>query len=90
MWLGGQRGGCLFYVEIKLEQTYYLVGTIKSMKNFSIDWRMFTWKFQKVIGNYSESAKHMDDTDRSFLEELLPWSPKLPDNCRKNKQEQPN
>lgn len=26
------------------------------MKNFGIDWRMFTWKFQKVIGNYSESA----------------------------------
>ena len=22
---------------------------------------------------------HMDDTDRSFLEDLLPWSPKLPD-----------
>lgn len=22
---------------------------------------------------------YMDDTDRSFLEDLLPWSPKLPD-----------
>ena len=30
--------GCLFYVEIQLEQTYYLVGTIKSMKNFGIDY----------------------------------------------------
>lgn len=38
----------------------------------------------------TEIPKHMDDTDRSFLEDLLPWSPKLPDNCRKNKQEQPS
>ena len=39
----------------------------------------------------TEIPKHMDDTDRSFLEDLLPWSPKLPDNCRKNNQEkQPN
>ena len=37
----------------------------------------------------TEIPKHMDDTDRSFLEDLLPWSPKLPDNCRKNKQEEP-
>ena len=28
----------------------------------------------------TEIPKHMDDTDRSFLENLLPWSPKLPDN----------
>ncbi|SDB34612.1 transposase domain-containing protein, partial [Eubacterium oxidoreducens] len=26
---------------------------------------------------------HMDDTDRSFLEELLPWSDELPAECRK-------
>lgn len=26
---------------------------------------------------------HMEDTDRSFLEELLPWSPALPENIRK-------
>lgn len=26
---------------------------------------------------------HMEDTDRSFLEELLPWSPTLPENIRK-------
>ena len=38
----------------------------------------------------TEIQKHMDDTDRSFLEDLLPWSPKLPDNCRKSKQEQPS
>lgn len=26
------------------------------MKNFDKAWRMFTWKFQKAIGNYSEYA----------------------------------
>lgn len=28
---------------------------------------------------------HMDDTDSSFLEDLLPWSPKLPEYIRKQK-----
>ena len=28
---------------------------------------------------------HMDDTDRSFLEDLLPWLPKLPEYIRKQK-----
>ena len=27
--------------------------------------------------------EHMEDTDRSFLEELLPWAPALPENIRK-------
>ena len=31
-----------------------------------------------------EIPKHMDDTDRSFLDDLLPWSPNLPDGIRKN------
>lgn len=30
-----------------------------------------------------EIPQHMDDTDRSFLEELLPWSEKLPAEIRK-------
>ena len=33
----------------------------------------------------SEIPKHMDDTDCSFLENLLPWSEQLPDHCRKQK-----
>ena len=32
----------------------------------------------------SEIPKHLDDTDRSFLDDLLPWSPKLPANCKKS------
>lgn len=31
----------------------------------------------------TEIPKHLDDTDRSFLDDLLPWSPGLPANCRK-------
>lgn len=27
--------------------------------------------------------KHLDDTDRAFPDDLLPWSPNLPANCRK-------
>lgn len=33
----------------------------------------------------SEIPNHMDEKDLSFLEELLPWSEKLPDHCRKPK-----
>ena len=32
-----------------------------------------------------EIPKHMDDTDRSFLENLLPWSGNLPAEIKKNK-----
>ena len=35
-----------------------------------------------------EIPKHMDDTDRSFLDDLLPWSDSIPDICKmKNKKE---
>ena len=32
----------------------------------------------------TEIPKHLDDMDRSFLDDLLPWSPNLPANCRKS------
>lgn len=31
----------------------------------------------------TEIPKHLEDKDRSFLLNLLPWSPNLPANCRK-------
>ena len=31
----------------------------------------------------TEIPKHLDDTDRAFLDDLFPWSPNLPANCRK-------
>lgn len=32
----------------------------------------------------AEIPKHLDETDRGFLDDLLPWSPSLPENCRKH------
>ena len=31
----------------------------------------------------TEIPKHMDDTNLDFLEDLLPWSEKLPEECKK-------
>ena len=35
----------------------------------------------------TEIPKHMDDSDRLFLDDLLPWSEKLPDAVRKLKKQ---
>lgn len=35
----------------------------------------------------TEIPKHMDDSERSFLDDLLPWSEKLPDAVRKPKKQ---
>lgn len=32
----------------------------------------------------TEIPKHLDDTDCTFLDDLLPWSPNLPANGRKS------
>lgn len=32
----------------------------------------------------TEIPKHMEDTDRGFLDELLPWAETLPKECRKS------
>ena len=32
---------------------------------------------------FEEIPKHMDQEDRTFLEDLLPWSEKLPEEIRK-------
>ena len=36
--------------------------------------------FKYILG---EIPKHMDGKDTKFLEDLLPWSPNLPDECKK-------
>jgi transposase len=33
----------------------------------------------------TEIPNHMEETDRSFLKDLLPWSPNLPEHIRKSK-----
>ena len=37
----------------------------------------------------TEIPKHLDDKDTSFCEDLLPWSPALPENCRKPEENPP-
>ncbi len=32
----------------------------------------------------TEISKHEDDTNLDFLDDLLPWSPNLPERCRKS------
>lgn len=36
----------------------------------------------------TEISKLLDDTNRVFLDELLPWTPNLPANCRKHSKEE--
>ena len=33
----------------------------------------------------TEIPNHIEETDRSFLKDLLPWSPNLPEHIRKSK-----
>ena len=42
------------------------------------------WYMEYLI---TELMEHLDDTDRSFLDNLLPWSEKLPDICRSSQQQ---
>lgn len=39
--------------------------------------------FPRIIHLLTEIPKHMEDHDVSFCEDLLPWSDKLPAECRK-------
>lgn len=53
---------------------YSLVETAKA-KNLKI------YEYLKHL--LTEIPKHMDETNMDFLEDLLPWSEKLPEECRK-------
>ena len=44
--------------------------------------RLNTYEYLKHL--LTEILKHMDDTSMTFLDDLLPWSEQLPDECRKN------
>ncbi|MBR1476747.1 MAG: transposase domain-containing protein [Lachnospiraceae bacterium] len=34
----------------------------------------------------TEIPEHMDDNNLDFLEDLMPWSDKLPERCRRSKE----
>ena len=53
---------------------YSLVGTAKANK-------LKIYKYLKHL--LTKIPKHMDDTSMDFLEDLLPWSEKLPEECHK-------
>ena len=38
---------------------------------------------EQSIRGFCIGKKKLDDTDRGFLDDLLPWSPNLSVNCRK-------
>ena len=67
---GNDRYGC----RGKIERHYSITETAKANNLKPYDY------FEYLL---SEIQKHLDDTERSFLDDLLSWSPKLPANCRK-------
>lgn len=42
--------------------------------------------YDYLVHLLTEIPKHMDDTGLGFLDDLLPWSDKLPPECRKTEQ----
>ena len=44
--------------------------------------------FRYMEYRLTELMEHLDDTERSFLDDLLPWSKTLPDICWNSQQKQ--
>ena len=75
--LGGKLFGILgmiFFITL-VAVIYSLVETAKANK-------LKIYAYLKHL--LTEIPKHMDDTNLDFLEDLLPWSENLPEECRKN------
>lgn len=67
-----------------------MIDTVAGAKSSAIVYRIAVTAKANSLKPYdyfeyllTEIPKHLDDTDRSFLDDLLPWSPKLPANCQK-------
>ncbi len=77
------------------KKTWAMIDTIAGAKSSAIIYSIAETAKANNLKPYdyfeyllTEIPKHLDDTDRSFLDNLLPWSPSLPANCRKpNKSE---
>ena len=50
-------------------------------KQNGINIKSFYYRYFELL--LTEIPKHQEDTDRTFLEKLEPWSPDLPAGCRK-------
>ena len=67
------RKGTISYMAMKQIQAIYREeGKLKELHSK-----------ERLAHLLEEIPKHMEDTDRSFLKELLPWSDKLPKHIRK-------
>lgn len=69
-----------------------MIGTINGAKSSAIIYSIAETAKANNLKPYeyfeyllTEIPKHMDDTDRSFLDDLVPWSEKLPESIRKPK-----
>ena len=66
---------------------YYLDNSYSELQpEERLKMRQLTDPFRYMEYLLTELMKHLDDTDRSFLDDLLPWSKTLPDLCRSNQQ----
>lgn len=73
------------------KHNWRLIDTIRRAKSSAIIYRITeTAKANGLkVYNYvehllTEIPKHENDTDLSFLDDLLPWSPNLPEHCRRS------
>ena len=72
------------------KKNWVMIGTVAGAKSSAIIYSIAETAKANGMKPYdyfeyllAEIPKHLDDTDRPFLDGLLPWSPNLPANCRK-------
>ena len=80
---GALRSFCLH------KHTWKLIDTIEGAKSSAIIYSITETakannlnQFRYLEHLLTELPNHLEDTDRSFIEDLLPWSDKLPDICK--------
>ena len=80
---GALRSFCLH------KHTWKLIDTIEGAKASAIIYSITETAKANQLNPFRyleylliELAEHIDDTDQSFIEDLLPWSDKLPEICR--------
>lgn len=73
------------------KHNWHLIDTVRGAKSSAIIYsitetakanNLKVYEYVEYLLN--EIPKHEEDTDFSFLEDLLPWSPNLPECCRKS------
>lgn len=72
------------------KKNWVLIDTIKGARSSAIIYSIAETARANHLKPYAyfeylltEIPKHLNDSDRSFCEDLMPWSPNLPAECRK-------